>query len=383
MEIAIQKLCKYFGEVKALSDIDLTIQDGELFFLLGPSGCGKTTLLRCLGGFEIPTSGKILLDGKDVASLPPNKRDTAMVFQGYALWPQMTVRQNIAFGLEMKHLSPDEIKRKVNEAMASVQISQLADRKPNELSGGQQQRVALARTLVVHPGCLLLDEPLANLDAKLRRDMRLEIRSLCKNNKLTGIYVTHDRQEALSMADRVAVLKDGQIVQVGPPRDIYRNPVNAFVASFIGETNFIQGTLLSKDSREAVIETKAGTLRSSKVPAELAAGSPVTLSIRPEAISLNKAVADENPNELTVTLTTTAYQGEVANHAAKTDVGGVELAFLELNPKGDAEPGTATTIYIPRSDISVLPYVENPTYPVQCAAKARRFPPKKQRKHPP
>ncbi|MBR4675688.1 MAG: ABC transporter ATP-binding protein [Victivallales bacterium] len=361
MEIAIQKLCKYFGDVKALSDIDLTIQDGELFFLLGPSGCGKTTLLRCLGGFEIPTSGKILLNGKDVASLPPNKRDTAMVFQGYALWPQMTVRQNIAFGLEMKHLPAAEITQKVDAAMASVQISQLADRKPNELSGGQQQRVALARTLVVHPGCLLLDEPLANLDAKLRRDMRLEIRNLCKDNKLTGIYVTHDRQEALSMADRVAVLKDGQIVQVGPPRDIYRNPVNAFVASFIGETNFIQGKLLSKNEEEAVIETKAGSLRSSKIPAGIEVGSPVTLSIRPEAISLNKAVAGEAPNELAVTLTTTAYQGEVANHAAKTNTGSLELAFLELNPKGDAEPGTATTIYIPRGDVSILPYVENPT----------------------
>ena len=361
MEIAIQKLCKYFGDVKALSEIDLEIRDGELFFLLGPSGCGKTTLLRCLGGFEIPTSGKILLNGNDVASLPPNKRDTAMVFQGYALWPQMTVRQNISFGLEMKHLPAPEIKQKVDAAMESVQISALADRKPNELSGGQQQRVALARTLVVHPGCLLLDEPLANLDAKLRRDMRLEIRNLCKDNQLTGIYVTHDRQEALSMADRVAVLKDGKIVQVGPPREIYRRPVNAFVASFIGETNFIQGKLLSSSADGAVIETAAGTLHGGIPPTGLSAGERVTLSIRPEAISLNCAVAGENPNELSATLTTTAYLGEVANHTAKTEVGGLDLAFLELNPKGDATPGTRTTLFIPRGDISVLPYVENPT----------------------
>ena len=157
MKITIEKLCKKFGDVSALSDVDLQIEDGELFFLLGPSGCGKTTLLRCIGGFEMPTSGRIMLDSEDVAMLPPNKRNTAMVFQGYALWPHMTVRENISFGLEMKNIPKDEISKRVSEAMASVQISQLASRKPNELSGGQQQRVALARTLVVHPGCLLLD----------------------------------------------------------------------------------------------------------------------------------------------------------------------------------------------------------------------------------
>ncbi len=361
MKITIEKLCKKFGEVSALSDVDLQIENGELFFLLGPSGCGKTTLLRCIGGFEMPTSGKILLDSEDVAQLPPNKRNTAMVFQGYALWPHMTVYENIAFGLEMKGLPAQEISKLVAEAMESVQISQLSSRKPNELSGGQQQRVALARTLVVHPGCLLLDEPLANLDAKLRRDMRLEIRRLCKDNGLTGIYVTHDRQEALSMADRVAVLKDGRIVQIGSPDEIYRKPINAFVASFIGETNFIQGKLVSMDGESSEVETAAGLLHAGNRLEGASAGDKVTLSIRPEAITLNPAVAGDGANEIETKLETTAYLGEVANHTARTEQGGVLLSFLELNPNAVSQVGSNAKIYIPRADIRVLPFAENPT----------------------
>ena len=361
MKITIEKLCKKFGDVNALSDVNLQIEDGELFFLLGPSGCGKTTLLRCIGGFEMPTSGKILLDSEDVAQLPPNKRNTAMVFQGYALWPHMTVYENIAFGLEMKGLSSQEISKQVTSAMESVQISQLASRRPNELSGGQQQRVALARTLVVHPGCLLLDEPLANLDAKLRRDMRLEIRRLCKDNGLTGIYVTHDRQEALSMADRVAVLKDGRIVQTGTPDEIYRKPVNAFVASFIGETNFIQGVLVSMDGEGSDVETSAGKLHAGNRLEGASVGDKVTLSIRPEAITLNPAVAGEGANELSATLETSAYLGEVANHTARTEQGGILLSFLELNPRCVSNVGSNAPVYIPRADIRVLPFAENPT----------------------
>lgn len=360
MKIAIQKLCKNFGNVKALSDIDLDIEDGELFFLLGPSGCGKTTLLRCIGGFEKPSSGKIMLDSDDVAFLPPDKRNTAMVFQGYALWPHMTVFQNIAFGLEMKKISKTEIETRVKQAMESVQITQLGERKPNELSGGQQQRVALARTLVVHPGCLLLDEPLANLDAKLRRDMRHEIRRLCKDNHLTGIYVTHDRQEALSMADRVAILKDGKIIQIGTPEEIYRRPVNAFVASFIGETNFIQGTLKETNDTEALVETAAGPLKTSPAPEGISAGDKVTLSIRPEAISLNKAVAGENSNKLEVRLTATAYMGELASHEATCKNGNLKLAFLDLNPATSSITDMDTSIFLPVSDIRILPFEENP-----------------------
>ncbi|MBR0458756.1 MAG: ABC transporter ATP-binding protein [Victivallales bacterium] len=356
MKIEISHLSKRFGEVRALDDISLTIEDGELFFLLGPSGCGKTTLLRCIGGFETPTSGEIHMGGKDIAQLPPNLRNTTMVFQGYALWPHLTVFQNIAFGLEMKHLPKDEINRRVREAMARVQIEALGDRKPTELSGGQQQRVALARTLIVQPDCLLLDEPLANLDAKLRRDMRLEIRRICKDAGLTAIYVTHDRQEALSMADRVAVLKDGHIVQVATANGLYRHPANAFVASFIGETNFVQGTVQEAGDQPAV-STAIGVLRTGPLPEHTAVGDKVTLSIRPEAISLLKT---PNANAVPAVLTETSYMGEVAHHIATTATGEQKLFFLELNPTGDDKPGQKLLLNIAPSDIVPLPFAENP-----------------------
>ena len=357
MNIEIQSLVKQFGDFRALDNVSLNIADGELFFLLGPSGCGKTTLLRCIGGFELPTSGKILMDGTDVANRPPNLRNTAMVFQGYALWPHLTVRENIAFGLEMQKIKGEELKRRVEEAMRRVQIEKLGDRRPNELSGGQQQRVALARTLVVQPGCLLLDEPLANLDAKLRRDMRREIRSLCKDSGLTAIYVTHDRQEALSMADRVAVLKDGRIVQIAQANELYRRPVNAFVASFIGETNFVQGTLKSVAPGHVEVETAAGLLHAIHAPNGASAGEKVTLSIRPEAISLLESAT---PNRLEATLADTAYLGELANHVALTADGNIRLTFLELNPNGEARPGQQFPLFIRPEDVIVLPYADNP-----------------------
>lgn len=349
MKITIENLTKTFGRVKALDNVNITIDDGELFFLIGPSGCGKTTLLRCIGGFEHQTQGKILFNDKDVSSLQPDKRESAMVFQGYALWPHLTVYENIAFGLEMKKLPKKEIKELVQKAMQSVQIENLAQRKPNELSGGQQQRVALARTLVVQPGCLLLDEPLANLDAKLRRDMRLEIRHLCKDNKLTGIYVTHDRQEALTMADRIAVLKDGKIMQIGSPQDIYRRPASCFVASFVGDTNFIKGQIISIDEKGVAVKTDAGTIIAEKKPEQANIGSEVTLSIRPEAISLTQNAV----NALEATLTETAYQGEVSSHTAVTTTGALPLNFLEMNPKYNTNTGNVT-LFIHPQDVIIL-----------------------------
>ena len=349
MKITIENLTKHFGNVKALDNVSLEIEDGQLFFLLGPSGCGKTTLLRCIGGFEKQTQGRILFDGKDVSRLTPDKRESAMVFQGYALFPHLTVYQNVSFGLEMQKLPKQKIDELVKAAMKSVQIEEYANRKPNELSGGQQQRVALARTLVVHPGCLLLDEPLANLDAKLRRDMRQEIRRLCKDNALTGIYVTHDRQEALSMADKVAVLKDGKIMQIGSPREIYRRPTSCFVASFIGDTNLIPGTIKEIGKDAVMVETAAGMLQAKEAPSDAKVGNAVHLSIRPEAISLTMPA----PNSIPVTLKETAYLGEVSSHTATTNIGGISLDFLEMNPKFDTEGGTATLNIMPE-DISVL-----------------------------
>ncbi len=219
--IRIEKLTKRFGNVVALHGLDLAIEPGELFFLLGPSGCGKTTLLRSLAGFNIPDEGRILFGDEDVTRLEPHKRNTGMMFQSYALWPHLTVAENVAFGLHERKVGKAEARNRAGEALESVRMSAYADRKPNQLSGGQQQRVALARALVIRPRCLLLDEPLSNLDAKLRLEMRTEIRRVCKEFKLTTVYVTHDQKEALSVSDRMAILEGGHILQVGSPREIY------------------------------------------------------------------------------------------------------------------------------------------------------------------
>src|SRR5215218_2911793 len=222
--ITLERLTKRFGGTIALDQVDLRIEAGEIFFLLGPSGCGKTTLLRTIAGFYEPDSGRVLFGDEDVTRLPPHARNTGMMFQSYALWPHMTVAQNVAFGLEERKVKPDEIVRRVHDALASVKMEHLGERRIHQLSGGQQQRVALARALVIRPRCLLLDEPLSNLDTKLRVEMRGEIRRVCKEFGLTAIYVTHDQKEALSISDRMAVLDSGRILQVGTPDTVYRRP---------------------------------------------------------------------------------------------------------------------------------------------------------------
>src|SRR5688572_18621077 len=258
ISIRIQQLTKRFGTVTALQHLDLTIEPGELFFLLGPSGCGKTTLLRSLAGFYIPDEGRIFFGEEDVTTLAPHKRNTGMMFQSYALWPHMSVAEDVAFGLEERKVPKPEIKRRVGEALESVRMGQYAERKPNQLSGGQQQRVALARALVIRPRCLLLDEPLSNLDAKLRLEMRAEIRRVCKEFKLTTVYVTHDQKEALSVSDRMAILDRGRILQVGSPREVYRRPTCKVVADFIGETDFVDGTLVSLTGGAVIVDTPIG-----------------------------------------------------------------------------------------------------------------------------
>ncbi len=350
MRISFENITKNFGDVPALRGIDLEIADGELFFLLGPSGCGKTTLLRCLGGFETPTGGRVRLDGKDITDVPPHRRDTAMVFQGYALWPHMTVAQNVAFGLENRGVGKEERERRVAQALRTVQIQDLGHRRPNELSGGQQQRVALARTLVVEPGCLLLDEPLANLDAKLRRDMRSEIRRICKVAGLTGVYVTHDRQEALSMADRIAVMRDGRILQLGTPRDIYTKPTSTFVASFIGESNFIPAKVKALAEGRVTVETIFGLVEAEVFPAGLEIGAPVVLSIRPEALRIGNLPK----NRFQATVKSSVYLGEMA----QTELGihdGLSLRMFSLNPRETLEPGSTVPLAVMPEDAVVLP----------------------------
>jgi len=293
--IRADSIVKKFGAIQALDGASVAIEEGELFFLLGPSGCGKTTLLRCIAGLEKPDAGRIFFGDRDVTNLPTHKRETAMVFQNYALWPHMSVGENIAFGLEERQVNQEEIRRRVNEALAMVHLDDYNERRIDHLSGGQQQRVALARALVVKPGCLLLDEPLSNLDAKLRLEMRSEIRRIVKENHLTGIYVTHDQEEALSMADRIAVLDAGRVFQIGTPEHIYRNPNCAHVARFIGETNLLEASverIIHEDGRmDARVNTKAGQFQGHVCSANWQPdeGAKVLISIRPEALHIDNS----------------------------------------------------------------------------------------------
>jgi iron(III) transport system ATP-binding protein len=329
--ISIRNLTKTFGPTVAVDALSLDIAAGSLFFLLGPSGCGKTTLLRMIAGFTEPDSGTMHFGEKDVTYLPPHQRNCGMVFQGYALWPHMTVAQNVAFGLEVRKVDRNETSERVDEALKLVQMQHLADRKPNQLSGGQQQRVALARALVIRPTVLLLDEPLSNLDAKLRIEMRSQIRSICKQAGITAVYVTHDQKEALSMADGVALLKAGRIMQVGPARELYDRPNSRFVADFLGETNFIPATIVGRDGAQVILECPAGRMRSTVFPDNLPATGGVTCSIRPEALRLTNDPA-EGFNSFAATRNEVVYLGEVAQHRLAI-AGDVSVTAFELNPQ--------------------------------------------------
>ncbi len=283
--IKLQNISKSFGKTTVLDNISLEIKKGELFFLLGPSGCGKTTLLRIIAGFHRPDQGRVFFDDRDITELPPHRRNTGMVFQHYALWPHLSVSENLAFGLKMHGLTAAERDRRVKKVLQMIQLEPHANRSPNQLSGGQQQRVALGRALVLEPDLVLLDEPLSNLDAKLRLEMREQILELHQRLALTMIYVTHDQSEALSLADQVAIMNQGKIQQMGTPRQIYHHPANAFIANFIGETNFIKGQIRSIQT-EIEIETEVGLIYAPKNSTELKVGDPVHCSIRPEKLCI-------------------------------------------------------------------------------------------------
>lgn len=333
VSIQIRGLVKRFDDVVALNQLNLDIHSGELFFLLGPSGCGKTTLLRAIAGFHLPDAGTIEFDQDDVTRVPPHKRETAMMFQSYALWPHLNVFKNVAFGLEERKVPKAEIKERVGEALAMVKMEGLGARKINQLSGGQQQRVALARALVVRPRCLMLDEPLSNLDAKLRIEMRGEIRRICKEFGLTAIYVTHDQKEALSIADRLAILDGGNIAQVGTPEEVYRRPRNALVAGFIGETNLIPGEVALLSGENVYVKTPVGELagRPSDPAQKLEPGTPVTLSIRPECLSIETSPPPQN--EISGHLTESIYLGEVAHYSLQAKGREKPFHISELNPR--------------------------------------------------
>lgn len=284
--VQLESLTKRFDDVTAVDGISLEIRSGEFFSLLGPSGCGKTTTLRMVAGFEPPTSGQILLDGVDVGNWPPHRRNVNTVFQSYALFPFLSVAENVAFGMKYKSVPKSEIKGQVAEALELVQLSGYEGRRPNQLSGGQQQRVALARALVLRPSVLLLDEPLGALDAKLRRTLQVELGVLQKQVGITFLYVTHDQEEALTMSDRLAVMNHGQIVQLGTPEEVYNEPVDAYVADFLGVSNLMDAQVESRDTR-GPCRLRLGDFTLEAEAGQLDATGAVKLAIRPERIHLH------------------------------------------------------------------------------------------------
>ena len=359
--ITIRDLTKRFGQTLAVDEIDLDITEGDLFFLLGPSGCGKTTLLRMLAGLTIPDQGSIAFGERDVTFEAPNRRDTGMVFQGYALWPHMTVFHNVEFGLTVGRRKGQfttlQRQEKVQGALQLTQIQHLAQRKPNELSGGQQQRVALSRALVVEPEVLLLDEPLSNLDAKLRLEMRSQIRQICKKAGITAVYVTHDQKEALSMADAVAVLNAGRVEQVGPPRLLYERPANRFVADFLGETNFVTAEVKCRRGDRVILECPAGTLESSVYPEDLPDTGNVTCSIRPESLHVTHTSSNQQDNGETnrfmATQADVVYLGEIAQYHLTVGEK-LRLKAFELNPRLMDRSETVLRVSVDPEDVVVL-----------------------------
>ena len=332
MFVVLEDVVKIFvsrgggSEVVAVDHVDIEIERGELVTLLGPSGCGKTTTLRLIAGFEFPTQGTISLDGKVINDEPPHKRDMSMVFQSYAIFPHLSVYENMAYGLKVQRRPKDEVQERVAKAMALVELTGLENRAPNQLSGGQQQRVALARALVMEPKVLLMDEPLSNLDAKLREQMRTEIRRIQKRLGITSVYVTHDQVEAMTLSDRIVVMHEGRIEQIGPPTEIYRKPQSRFVADFIGRANFVEATV--HDARDGHLVVDAlGAIMTVPAPAlEVRTGQSVLIVVRPEMVEMDHPEA-----QLEGTVRLANYLGDVIEY--DVEVGGQLLALVEKDPR--------------------------------------------------
>lgn len=334
--IELRNVTKAFGEANALENINLEIRNGEFLTLLGPSGCGKTTLLRLLSGIEKPDQGAIFINGKDATNLPPEQRHINMVFQSYALFPHMTVFENVAFGLRVKHLPKDQIKTRVHDALHMVKLKpeKYSQRKPNQLSGGQQQRVAIARAVVNQPIVLLLDEPLSALDYNLRKDMQIELKMLQRKLGITFVFVTHDQEEALSMSDRVAVMNEGVIEQMGTPRNVYEEPRNLFVADFIGEANIFATEVLSEQDGQitAEIEGKRFTMKNKK---NFTVGQKIIVMVRPEDIDIwGQSEVQDSSNMLPATVEQAIYKGSTVDLIVSLP-GGKKVAATEFFDEDD------------------------------------------------
>ena len=353
--VSLVSLTKHFGQVAAVDSIDLDIPSGGFFSLLGPSGCGKTTTLRLIAGFEQPSSGRVLLDGRDMAGTPPSKRPVNTVFQSYALFPHLRVFDNVAFGLRRAHVPRAEIRRRVGEALDLVQLSDLAARKPGQLSGGQQQRVALARALVLRPAVLLLDEPLGALDAKLRRQLQIELKQLQTRVGITFVYVTHDQEEALTMSDRIAVINRGRIEQAASPRDLYEEPANAFVADFLGVSNLMDAT--ANGPSGDVTQVRLANGFSVEVRrGDISRRGGVKVVIRPERVLLEPAGAT-GPNRIPGMVTNVVYLGSGIQLAVHLASGQTVTALVPNNDDDTASAwssGLAVTCYLPATALRVL-----------------------------
>jgi spermidine/putrescine transport system ATP-binding protein len=353
--ISLVSLTKHFGQLAAVDAIDLEIPSGGFFSLLGPSGCGKTTTLRLIAGFEQPSSGRVLLDGRDMAKTPPSKRPVNTVFQSYALFPHLRVFDNVAFGLRRAHVPRDEVRRRVGEALELVQLSDFAARKPGQLSGGQQQRVALARALVLRPAVLLLDEPLGALDAKLRRQLQVELKQLQTHVGITFVYVTHDQEEALTMSDRIAVINHGRVEQAASPRDLYEEPANAFVADFLGISNLMDASAVGP-SGDATEVRLANGISVEVRRGDITRRGAVKVVIRPERIIVEAADVT-GPNRIPGMVTNVVYLGsgiQLAVHLASGDTVTALVPNSDDSTASAWSPGLAVSCQLPANALRVL-----------------------------
>jgi len=353
-EIELRKLTKQFDEVTAVAGIDLHIPGGEFFSLLGPSGCGKTTTLRMIAGFEQPTSGEILLDGTDVAYTPPHQRNVNTVFQNYALFPHLNVYDNIAFGLKEAKRPKEEIRERVGKALELVQLPGYQRRKSSQLSGGQQQRVALARALVLNPAVLLLDEPLGALDAKLRKTLQIELKSLQQEVGITFLYVTHDQEEALTMSDRLAVMKFGHIEQIGAPQDVYEDPETLYVADFLGVSNLMRATIVSAGTGACRVALDGYELETRGTDRDVTGEAKIV--IRPERIELEEHGSPSGPNRIPAMVERVVYVGSVIQVIVRSATGEPLQALVQNTGGGiPYEQGTPLQLHLPVDALRVLP----------------------------
>ena len=365
--LELQGVGRSFGGIDALADLTLTVRAGEFIALLGPSGCGKSTALNCLAGLLPLTHGQILIDGKRVDTVAAENRGFGMVFQNYALFPHLTVEKNIAFGLQMRKVPKTELKRRVAEAIALVKLEQHAKKLPGQLSGGQQQRVAIARAVVLEPRLVLMDEPLSNLDAKLRLEMRTEIRRLHQSLDLTTIYVTHDQEEALSMADRLVVLREGRVLQIGTPEQLHNNPENWYVADFMGYRNIIDMDVTAVNGSAVTVANKGFTLRGTAVePAAL--GEKVRAAIRPEdLVVVSPAVPVQGGNSTTATVSVVEY------HGREFVVGVTTPGGWGLHVRSDHAPVVGSVVELTADPARVLVFRADRIDPATLSAEEREL----------